>query len=411
MANKLPKYKISINDNLAEDGEELGVTMIAYTKTPAIITKGVAFSQVPKQMKFEDKLKLQLAAPAMIPNFPIYREDDELGAYEVEFDEETILEIVTKFKKTIKDNQFNLDHNSSLKAPSYILFDWIVEDPETDLSFVKYGVKVPKGTWFVVSQFTDEEYFKKEIIENDRTGYSIEGFLSLEFSNMIKNSVQVINKEEIFVIEPQAGESEEDFMSRCISKENENYPQEQAIAICSSKWNDKYNIKINKEKMNKQKFERATLEDGTPIWISKMEVGAEVFVIDENMEKSPIFDGEHLLTTGEVVVTIDGKITEIKPKAEAEMAEEKEVIEDEKEEIVEDKMVDEVIEELPTTTIDEQAVLAIIQPKLDEIYKVIAEIKSLIEVEGVSEEVIEDEMKSKFDKQIPSLKKLFSSMR
>ena len=36
------------------------------------------------------------------------------------------------------------------------------------------------------------------------------------------------------------------------------------------------------------------LEDGTPIWISKLEVGGEVYIMDENMEKAPIFDGEHI---------------------------------------------------------------------------------------------------------------------
>lgn len=162
------------------------------------------------------------------------------------------------------------------------------------------------------------------------------------------------------------------------------------------------NTNKKEEQMTKQKFERATLADGTPIWISALVVGGEVFIIDENMAKAPIFDGEHILTEETTIVTVDGKITEIKPKSE--MTEE---VIDEEEEVIEEEMAEEVIEELP---IDEAAVLAIIQPKLDELYAVIAEIKTLIESDK-AEDIIEGEMKAKFEKQIPSLKKLFSSMR
>jgi hypothetical protein len=54
------------------------------------------------------------------------------------------------------------------------------------------------------------------------------------------------------------------------------------------------------------------------------------------------------------------------------------------------ELAEEVIEEAPVeaATIDEAAVLAIIQPKLDELYKVIAEIKTLIEAD-VTEDIIE----------------------
>lgn len=461
----LPRYKISVDEIYSEDGEELGITQVAYTSTPAIITKGLAFN-IERKLVFADELKYRLAAPAMIPDMPIYRYDDEIGEYEVVFTKEVIEKLRADFMAKKAPVQFNLEHDSQQSAPSYILDSWITGPSETDPSFTKYGISVPEGSWFIVSQFTDKEFFKNEILAKDRVGYSIEGFLGLSLSNISKfesyndypkaatenakialrwaeengwgdcgtpvgkaranqlangeslsretiarmaaferhrqnsqkelgdgcgrlmwlawggdegiawaqNKLKQIDAEmtlEVYVMEPKPNETEEEFISRCIANEiKDGYPQDQASAICYSKWENK-NYKQNKQ-MEKKKFIKEVLEDGTPIFIDKKEVGGEVYVIDENGDKAPAFDGEHLLKNGEVIVTVDGKITEIKPKAEAAAEEMEEVVESE--EVIEEEMAVDPI-------LDEAAVLAIIQPKLDELYAVIAELKNVIEAE------------------------------
>lgn len=347
MSNNLPQYKISINSDLAEDGERMGISQIAYTATPAIITRGLAFDeQIIKKMKYADTLKYRLAAPILIPDLPIYREDDELGQYEVIFDRETIEQLYSDFMLNKGQAAFNLDHNTKLEAPSYILESWLTGPSATDPSFTKYGIELPEGSVFVVSQFTDKEYFQKEIIDKDRLGYSIEGFLGLALNTITKQ--------------------------------------------------------LKQNKMTKQKFEMAKLEDGTQIWISKMEVGADVFIIDENMDKAPIFDGEHILTSGETVVTVDGKITEIKPKSEEELSTEEVVLADVPVEEV--PVVEEVTVEAPVATADEAAILAVVQPKLDELYKLIADLKTMVEADAV-EDVVEQQMKD--IKSTVSLSRLF----
>jgi len=81
----LPRYKISINPEDQKGDEKLGMTQIAYTANPAIITKGVYLNKIDQKFIFTDELKLIVAAPALIPNLPIYRNDDELGEYEVKY--------------------------------------------------------------------------------------------------------------------------------------------------------------------------------------------------------------------------------------------------------------------------------------------------------------------------------------
>jgi len=349
MKNNIPTYNISINPEDAFGDEKLGMDMIAFVSTPAIITKGVAFNA--KQMTFKDALLMRVAAPALIPDMPIYRFDEELGEYNVVFTKEVIEQLRSDFMLNKTQLAFNLDHDGNQVAPAYILDSWItVED--NDPSFTKYGIKLPAGSWFVVSQFTDKEYFQNEIINKDRAAYSIEGFLGLALSNIKQ--------------------------------------------------------KLNKEKMEnetKQKFAMHKLADGTPIWISDLAVNGEVFIVDENMERAPIFDGTHELEDGTKVVTIDGKITEVISKSEESTEEPTEEPATEEamaeEPVAEVAPVAEVIEE---STIDEAAILAIIQPKLDELYAVIAELKTKVESMGmapVAEAIIENK------KQPISLSKLF----
>jgi hypothetical protein len=65
MTKDIPIYKITIEPEYS-DGEELGIEQIAFTSTPAIITKGLAFDEH-KKLFFSDDLKYRVVAPAMIP--------------------------------------------------------------------------------------------------------------------------------------------------------------------------------------------------------------------------------------------------------------------------------------------------------------------------------------------------------
>lgn len=193
----LPRYKITVKDNLAmPNKKKLGIDRIAYTADPAIMVKGVAFNNE-KRLKFAvDKAKMRIAAPVLIP-MAIYRLDDE-GEYEVEFTEEVTDEIYGKFMETLDNTKqnFNDEHDNDKLAPSHIHEIWQVEDPEHDKSFTTYGIKVPKHSIFAVTQVHEEEYFNY-LVENEKTGYSIEGFLGLELKQIIKTKQNTMAKEKV----------------------------------------------------------------------------------------------------------------------------------------------------------------------------------------------------------------------
>jgi hypothetical protein len=183
MTKDLPIYKITIDDEYS-DGETLGIEMIAFTNLPAIKVKGMAFGSE-KRLMFADDVKYRITAPAMIP-MDIYRKSDGDGEYYVQFTEEVIEQIHTKFMADLRNRDiFNLEHDTEKKVPAYILETWIVDNPKQDKAFSTFGIEVPKGTLMVTAQVTDADYFA-ELVANDQVGFSIEGFLGLKLSEQIK---------------------------------------------------------------------------------------------------------------------------------------------------------------------------------------------------------------------------------
>jgi hypothetical protein len=182
MTKDIPIYKITIDPEYS-DGEELGIEQIAFTSTPAIMTKGMAFDEN-KKLFFSDDLKYRVVAPAMIP-MEIYRNDEDGDEYYVQFSVETIENIHSKFMQDLSNrNVFNLEHDTDKTVPAYVLEAWIVEDPKKDKAYSSYGIEVPKGTLMVTAQVTDKYYYN-ELVKNEQIGFSIEGFLGLKLSNQL----------------------------------------------------------------------------------------------------------------------------------------------------------------------------------------------------------------------------------
>lgn len=190
-----PIYKITIEDEYA-DGENLGIEMIAFTSKPAIKVKGMAFNSH-VAMAFKDDVKMRVVAPAMIP-MNIYRKDEDGEEYDVQFTEEVIEAIHSKFMQNLQNKDiFNLEHDTTKKVPAYILEAWIVDNPTTDKAFTTYGIETPKGTLMLTSQVTDRAYYD-ELVESGQVGYSIEGFLGMKLSEQLKlNSMKLPDGEHV----------------------------------------------------------------------------------------------------------------------------------------------------------------------------------------------------------------------
>ena len=182
--DNLPIYKITIDPEYSENGEDLGIEQIAFTSTPAIKVMGMAFNSQVKPMVFKDNVKYSIVAPALIP-MEIYRKDDEDGKeYYVKFTKEEIEKIHSKFMKDMSNKDlFNLEHDTAETVPAYVLEAWIVDNPTKDKAYSSFGIEVPTGTLMVTAQVTDVEYYN-HLVDNDQVGFSIEGYLGMKLKEV-----------------------------------------------------------------------------------------------------------------------------------------------------------------------------------------------------------------------------------
>ena len=182
--DNLPIYKITIDPEYSENGEDLGIEQIAFTSTPAIKVMGMAFNSQVKPMVFKDNVKYRIVAPALIP-MEIYRKDDEDGKeYYVKFTKEEIEKIHSKFMKDMSNKDlFNLEHDTTETVPAYVLEAWIVDNPTKDKAYSSFGIQVPTGTLMVTAQVTDVEYYN-HLVDNDQVGFSIEGYLGMKLKEV-----------------------------------------------------------------------------------------------------------------------------------------------------------------------------------------------------------------------------------
>jgi len=192
--DNLPVYKITIDPEYSENGEELGIEQIAFTSTPAIKVMGMAFNSQVKPMIFTDDVKYRIVAPALIP-MEIYRKDDEDGKeYYVKFTIEEIEKIHTKFMRDMSNKDlFNLEHDTNKTVPAYILEAWIVDTPKEDKAYSSFGIEVPEGTLMVTAQVTDKEYYN-QLVADGQVGFSIEGYLGMKLKEEKQLKLNNMNK-------------------------------------------------------------------------------------------------------------------------------------------------------------------------------------------------------------------------
>jgi hypothetical protein len=172
-----------------------------------------------------------IVSPLMIPNKLIPRIDEKTGEeYYVYFTADTIKKIAYKFMSEKLLDRFNLEHDTEMPVQgASIVESWIVEDPLTDKGRI-YGFAVPPGAWIAMIKVKNRKFWMEKVKTGLTKGLSVEGY----FSDMVMSYSQ-----ESFV-DPRAGESEEEFIGRCIANnKREGYPDDQAAAMCYSKWDNR----------------------------------------------------------------------------------------------------------------------------------------------------------------------------
>jgi len=181
-----------------DENEYSGIDAISVVENPAIEEDFVALKNQEFKLAEVDAEKRILMGPALIPNKPIYRKNEDKEYY-IYFSKNTVKKASELFLMRGKQNNSTFEHQTPLQGMS-VVESWLVEDDKQDKSR-KYGLDVPVGTWMVSMKVNNEEVWQ-EVKAGKIKGFSIEGY----FADKIESPQDKSIKDELAEIENEEAE-------------------------------------------------------------------------------------------------------------------------------------------------------------------------------------------------------------
>lgn len=118
--------------------------------------------------------KQEIFGPAMLADVPIYRNDSQLGEYNVVFDKATIYKIAQKFFEKDFNKNFNLMHDPNQKCKGVYAFQSYIVDSTEGRPAPKGYEDAKDGSWFLGVKVNNAEVWSK-IKSGEIKGFSVEG--------------------------------------------------------------------------------------------------------------------------------------------------------------------------------------------------------------------------------------------
>lgn len=167
--------KLPIYDAFIEEENE-GVMAVSLVNSPAVNSFFQAYKEK-KEVKFTiDRDNRMVIAPIMRADYPIYRNDVNLGEYYIKYDKKEVMKMA---KKMLKDNTFNninIEHSKDYKD-GVILTQLFIKNTSKGISPIGFE-DVEEGSLFGVYNIENDEVWEK--VENGEfRGVSIEGMFTI----------------------------------------------------------------------------------------------------------------------------------------------------------------------------------------------------------------------------------------
>jgi len=161
-----------------EDMELSGIDAISIVESPAIEEDFIALKTEQKEYKFAevDKEKKIIMGAMLVPDKPIYRNDDKEGEYYIYFSKDTIRRCMEMFFQNGNQSNATFEHMEAITGLTMVE-SWIVEDTEKDKSKL-YELNVPVGTWMGTIKVANDVIWNDFIKTGKVKGFSIEGYFA-----------------------------------------------------------------------------------------------------------------------------------------------------------------------------------------------------------------------------------------
>lgn len=169
---QLQVYKAQIDPAMTSD---LEVNFIGLVDRPAIEKNFQAFKES-KKFTFNDERRI-ISGPCMVAGMPLYRNDNQLGEYFVEFDKPAIFTIVEKFHAKGFLQKFNLFHDDTQQVGDVTIFNSFISDTSLGVKPLGGFEDVADGSWFISAKVNNDLVWQK-VKSGEIKGFSVEGLFA-----------------------------------------------------------------------------------------------------------------------------------------------------------------------------------------------------------------------------------------
>lgn len=168
MYDDKPLLRLTISD----EGD--GVKIISLVEFPAVERNFIQLSREVK-LSLNDEKK-ELLGVALIPDFPIYRADEN-GEYYITFSAEAIRKAAIDFYRKLNVNMADVEHTHNMED-GITYFQSLILDKENGICPVAFK-DLPDGTWLVGCKVDNNEVWNA-VKSGAIKGFSIDGYFHAE---------------------------------------------------------------------------------------------------------------------------------------------------------------------------------------------------------------------------------------
>ena len=171
--NTIPIYNALIVDT------ETGIDRISLVQMPAVESNFLAFAKDKKQVMFSaNEEQKMITGVLMRADYPIYRNDSELGEYYIQFSKETIKQMAQKLLLDNHQNWVNIEHISNSDVEGVNMVEMYLKDTEKGIN-PKGFEDISNGSLIATFKVNNPNIWNL-IKEGSFLGFSIEGSFAFE---------------------------------------------------------------------------------------------------------------------------------------------------------------------------------------------------------------------------------------
>lgn len=169
----LPLYNIVIDD------AETGIDRISLVEMPAVESNFLAFAKDKKQIMFSANEEQQMITGVLArADYPIYRNDDQLGEYYIQFGKETIKLMAEKVLFDGHQNWVNIEHIENSDVDGVYMIEMFLKDSKKGINPIGFE-DISDGSLFATFKVRNTKIW--ELIKDGTfKGFSIEGLFGFE---------------------------------------------------------------------------------------------------------------------------------------------------------------------------------------------------------------------------------------